>query len=124
VNVSFSKKAAVIGVTVKPGATALTRAPSWRPVDRQRARQGRDRALARGVGSLRGQRDERCLLGEVDDRPARGAERRPECLAGVQGAEHVDLEVALEVVGRELVDGPVLGQDAGGVDQDIELRKP
>ena len=74
------------------------------PVDRERAGERRDGSLRRGIGGLLGQRDERRLGGDVDDCARSRPEQRPEGLGRLEDAEEVDLEVAAEVLGVELVD--------------------
>ncbi len=90
------------------------------PVDREGARERSDGALGRRVGGLLGQRYQRGLRGDVDDRAAALPEERSERLAGVDDPEHVDLEVPPEVVERKLLEGSVRRQDAGGVDEGVE----
>ena len=113
-----------MGVTVKPGATAFTRTPcSAQSIASERVSAATAPLLA-VYGGLRRKRDEGRLGGDVDDRPTALARVAAECLAGLERPEHVDLEVPPEVLHRELFDRLVLGQDPGGVDQDVEPVEP
>src|SRR5262245_38783574 len=94
------------------------------PVDRERTSECCDGSLAGRVGGLGRERYQRRLGCDVDDCPTALAQQRPECLAGLEGPEDVDLEVPPEVLDRELLDRLVLRQDARGVDQDVETIQP
>ena len=73
---------------------------------------GVDGAVCRGHGGDDG--------ADVDDRAAFGADELDGCLGGEEKTEDVEVELAVEVLGGDLVDGAEL-VDAGVVDEDVEV---
>jgi hypothetical protein len=61
---------AVIGVSITPGHTALTRMPALRPAQRAVAGKADDAVLGRDIGGLCAIADEAVDRGGVDDRAA------------------------------------------------------
>jgi hypothetical protein len=108
-------------VSTPPGSTRLTVVPARRLLGLQRARQAVHGPLARDV-----RRQVRCadpahdraqqhqVAGELV--PVEVLERGP---GHIGGAGHVDLDDAVENVGRDLVEVPV-GGDAGGVHHAVD----
>ena len=120
VKTSFSKNASVIGVRVKPGATAFARIPcSAQSIASERVRAA-TAPFAAVYAACCGSETSAACEATLTIAPRARPEEREARLAGVHRAEHVDLVGAPEVVGGQFVGRQVLGQDAGGVDEHVE----
>ena len=120
VKVAFSKNASVIGVRVNPGATALTRTPcSAQSIASERV-SAATAPFAAVYAACWGNETSAACEATLTTAPRAASEERPEGLGRLEDAEEVDLEVAAEVLGVELVDGCVGGEDARSVDEDVQ----
>ncbi len=92
-------------VRITPGAIALTRMLSRRPLQRQRLGQRAHAALGAGVGVGAGGADHRADRGRVDDRAAAARDHhRDREAAAEEGPEQVDPDRPPELLERDLGD--------------------
>src|SRR2546426_1009773 len=122
--VSFSKNAAVIGVTVKPGATAFTRTPCTAQSIASDRVSAATAPLLAVYAACEGSETSAACDATLTTEPAPALRSGANAWQAVQGSDHVHLVVAAEVVGRKVVHRLVLGEDAGRVDEDVQSVEP
>jgi hypothetical protein len=112
-----------IGVSTKPGQSAIARTPAGVELLVQGARE-RDHGSLRGAVGCEARRRHRAGdRGEVDDPASRLAQGRDRRLRHEEEPAQVDVELEVEALQRQVLDRAA-DPDAGGVDEHVEVPEP